>query len=127
MNRLADFAVTLVELGGVLRALPHIESARRHVGPRPLMETLRRQARHTRQRGPMARQCLQRAIRWVDVCLAGGANCYRRALLEVALDRGAAEEPLALGLSAQGQRLAGHAWLAGEPGAAAAYDLVIHV
>jgi hypothetical protein len=45
--------------------------------------------------------------------MPGGGNCYRRALLEIALDRGAACEPLLLGFTMREQRLAGHAWLAG--------------
>jgi hypothetical protein len=56
---------------------------------------------------------LQRAIAWVDACL--GANCFRRTLLETALDRGAAHEPVSLGFSAgEKSPLSGHAWLGAE-------------
>jgi hypothetical protein len=44
--------------------------------------------------------------------MSGGGNCYRRALLEVSLDRGAAAEPLLLGFDMISEKLAGHAWLA---------------
>ncbi|MBY0525335.1 MAG: hypothetical protein K2R98_18150 [Gemmataceae bacterium] len=127
MNRLAELAVTLAEVAGVLRSLPRVEAGRCSVGPRPLVESLRRCARRMRHRGPVARRCLRRAIFWVDACLGRRANCYRRALLEVALDRGAAREPLALGLNAQGGQIGGHAWLASDADVQSAYDVVIEV
>jgi hypothetical protein len=43
--------------------------------------------------------------------MIGGGNCFRRALLEMALDRGAAGDPLLMGFNVHGGRLAGHAWL----------------
>src|SRR5947209_14505709 len=38
-------------------------------------------------------QRLRRAIGWVDARMPGGANCNRRALLEISLDSGAAADP----------------------------------
>jgi hypothetical protein len=49
-------------------------------------------------RGPIGRARLRRAIGWVDALAPGGANCYRRALLEIALDAGAARETVVFGL-----------------------------
>ena len=46
-----------------------------------------------------ARARLRRAIGWVDAAYPGkGANCFRRVLVEVGLDAGAAEETLVFGL-----------------------------
>jgi hypothetical protein len=47
----------------------------------------------------------------VDGRLPDGGNCYRRALLAIALDAGAAQDPLVLGLDARGGPASGHAWL----------------
>lgn len=44
----------------------------------------------------------------VDAFASGGANCYRRVLLEAALDAGAAREDVVLGLNVG---RTGHAWL----------------
>jgi len=43
--------------------------------------------------------------------LPDGGNCYRRALLELALDPTAAAEPLVFGLKQGGGSGSGHAWL----------------
>jgi hypothetical protein len=109
MNRLAELPATLAELLGVLRVLRLVESARRKQGPRPLLEELRQRGARAPERDAVRRRCLRRAIAWVDRCL--GANCFRRALLETALDRGAAREPVSLGFHAGPARLSGHAWL----------------
>jgi hypothetical protein len=72
------------------------------------------------------RERLQRAISLVDRCLPGGGNCVRRALLEMALDGGAAGEAFLAGLRSEGGPGSGHAWLAShdtrEP-----YDAVISI
>ena len=112
MNGLTELPSTLAELLNVLRVLPEIESARRKCGPRPLLEDLRRRAARAPERGAVRRRCLRRAIAWVDRCL--GANCFRRTLLETALDRGAASEAVSLGFSTGGAQLSGHAWLGAE-------------
>jgi hypothetical protein len=65
---------------------------------------------------------LRRLIRGVDACLPGGGNCYRRALLEVALDPAAAAEPLHLGLREHGGPRSGHAWLGDRRDSGEAYD-----
>jgi hypothetical protein len=127
VNRGVELAVTLVEVARVLASLGRVEAARRSLGPRPLLDRLRRGARRTPERDATGRRCLRRAIRWVDSCLPGGGNCYRRALLEMALDRGAAREPLAMGMSAQGERVSGHAWLSDADRGATPYEFVIRL
>jgi hypothetical protein len=111
VRRVLELTATLVEVCRVLPILSRIELARSRQSPLRLLSRLRQQARRTPRR--RSRVCLQRAIRWVDARMAGGGNCYRRALLEVALDRGAAAEPLLLGFDMIDKRLAGHAWLPG--------------
>src|SRR5262245_41422827 len=127
MNRAVELALTLVEVGRVLRVLPRIESLRRRRGPRPLLEQLRRQGAKAPERDAAGRQCLRRAIAWVDACIQRGCNCYRRALLETVLDRGAAQEPLAMGFNTKGPALSGHAWLAPSETPSAPYDFTLRV
>jgi hypothetical protein len=127
VTRLFELPATLAEVCNVLRTLPGVERARRAQGPRPVLDAIRRQARHAPRRGVVARRCLRRAIRWVDGCMIGGGNCYRRALLEIALDRGAAQAPLALGFARQDDRLTGHAWIAGHDAGAGRYDFTLHL
>jgi hypothetical protein len=45
--------------------------------------------------------------------MPGGENCYRRALVEIALDRGAAQEPVHFAFRSRGGHGSGHAWLGG--------------
>lgn len=122
MSRLTELPATLAELLGVLRVLSLVESARRTQGPRPLLEDLRRRGARAAERSPKRRRCLRRAIAWVDRCL--GANCFRRALLETALDRGAARESVSFGFSAAEPQLSGHAWLGAEE-QTATYDFTV--
>jgi hypothetical protein len=122
-----ELAFTLAEISNVLSVLARVESLRRRRGPRPLLEQLRRQGAKAPQRDAAGRKCLRRAIAWVDACHPGGGNCYRRALLETALDRGAAQEPLAMGFNSQGPQLSGHAWLGMNVGEPASYDVTFRV
>lgn len=64
------------------------------------------------RRSVESRSAMQRMIRVVDGLCPGGPNCFRRCLLETALDRGAAEQRIVLGLKAHGGPGSGHAWLA---------------
>jgi hypothetical protein len=48
----------------------------------------------------------------IDARFLGGGNCFRRALLEIAVDPDAATEPLRFGLREDGGVGSGHAWLA---------------
>jgi hypothetical protein len=67
---------------------------------------------------------LARAVRLVDRLFPSGPNCYRRALLEAALDAGAAHEPLMMGFRTVGGTCEGHAWL-GSAEPQTAYDVVV--
>jgi hypothetical protein len=58
----------------------------------------------------------------MDRLLARPANCYRRALVEIAMDAGAATEPLHFGLRAGGGTNSGHAWLGAESDRGSRYD-----
>jgi hypothetical protein len=62
-----------------------------------------------------ARASLRRLIRIVDRCFPSGGNCYRRALIEVAMDASAAAEPLHMGIRSNGGPNSGHAWLGSLP------------
>ena len=108
----------LIEAGRVLSVVPGVEFGRITEGPAPLVNRLRSEGRGRRQRTPVERSRLQRVIRYVDACLPDRGNCYRRALLEIALDPDTAEEPLYMGLAAAGGPRSGHAWL-GSDGAEA--------
>ncbi len=60
---------------------------------------MRAHGRETRRsRGRVGRSRLRRAIGWVDAAFPGGPNCFRRTLMEIALDAGAAGETLVFGL-----------------------------
>jgi hypothetical protein len=63
-------------------------------------------------------------IRLVDRGFPGGGNCYRRALLEVALDPASALEPLHMAVREHGGPGSGHAWLGEVPDTNETYDAV---
>lgn len=108
----------------VIGVLPLVEWRRRRSGPLPTATSLRARGAGAPARNSDGRALLKKAIRFVDARLPGGPNCYRRALLEIALDAGAAREPLHFGLIAHGGPRSGHAWL-GDPATAedaASYD-----
>ena len=117
----------LVDLGRLLLVLPRVEWERRFRGPTSFIPNLRRRARYSPERSHAEREVLRRMIAALDARLPGGGNCYRRALLEMSLDAGAARERLHLGLRAHGGPGSGHAWLASWPDAADAssYDAVL--
>jgi hypothetical protein len=119
----------LSDLSRVLVALPVVEGLRITFGPARILPRLRRTARRWRRRSPSERDDLRRLIAAVDARLPDGGNCYRRALLEILVDAGAAEEKLFMGLRKQGGPRSGHAWLASWPDAknAGAYDAVLEM
>ncbi|MBL8793478.1 MAG: lasso peptide biosynthesis protein [Planctomycetia bacterium] len=114
MIRAAERTSLLAEVLRVLAALPAVEIARRVCGPQALLATLRDARWRRLERDAAGRQRLRRAVGWVDRHLGSGGNCYRRALLEIALDRGVAAEPVYFGLKLENERLDGHAWLPGQ-------------
>lgn len=118
MTLLIELTATLVEVGRVCAVLSRVEGARRREGLRAALVHSRRRGRASRRRSLAARLRLRRAIGWVDARMPGGSNCYRRALLEIALDGGAAGDPLLLGFNLE-EQLSGHAWLAGQSDASA--------
>ena len=68
-----------------------------------------------RMSSPAGRLNLRRVIGWIDRSLFKAPNCYRRVLLEIALDSGAAREPVVMGFRAGGGAGTGHIWLESDP------------
>jgi hypothetical protein len=123
MIRAAEPLASLVsETLRVLLALPLIEAGRRFSGPRAVISRARAVGGQAVGRAPGERARLQAVIRRVDRWLPDGGNCYRRALVEIALDAGAAAEPLTFGFRQHGGPKSGHAWLAGGREAGERYD-----
>jgi hypothetical protein len=89
-----------------------------------LLAELRACGRRAVFRSPEQRRTLKTVIRLVDGAFPGGANCYRRALIEVALDPTAAGEPLHMALREHGGPQSGHAWLGATPDTNETYDAV---
>jgi hypothetical protein len=122
----------LAELVRVVSVASRIDRARTSEGPTPLVAKLRAEGRTCAQRGPAARQRLQRAVRIIDARFPGGGNCYRRVLIEMALDAGAARQPVCFGLRAGGGVGSGHAYFAGDQSgrdeaAAQKFDVVFEI
>lgn len=95
---------------------------RSHRGPEDLVRALRLRGAKLRTRTETERARLQRLVRFVDSLFPSGPNCYRRALVEIAMDAGAAAEPLHMGLQADGGFNSGHAWLESSPDPSRSYD-----
>ena len=95
-ERAAPFSVE------VIRALALVREAERlrvEAPPEHAVRVMRERGRGARRRGPIGRARLRRAIGWVDAAYPiDGANCFRRVLVEIGLDAGAAEETLVFGL-----------------------------
>jgi hypothetical protein len=87
-----------LELARVLRQVRAIDDRRAKQTPQRMLDDLRARAATSKERGPIGRARLRRAIGWVDAALPSGASCYRRVLLELALDAGAARETVVFGL-----------------------------
>jgi hypothetical protein len=116
---------TLRELVRVLFAVTRVEIHRRRSSLHQAVEVIRSGASH-RRRSAGERARLRRAIGIVDARLPGGPNCVRRSLLEMALDRGAANEKLLAGFVSGGGPKSGHAWLESER-VLGRYDAVISI
>src|SRR6476619_4980550 len=97
MKRLPESLRMVEPLVRVLLLLPVVEVGRRRTGPKALLERFRRRGERADVRDAASRVRLMRAIFWVDRHMPGGANCYRRTLLEIALDRHAAAQPFRMG------------------------------
>jgi len=115
----------LRDLARVVAILPSIELARRQLGPAAIVGQLRSRAARQKALSETDRRGLRAAIESIDARIPGGPNCYRRALLEMALDPAAAREPLHMGLDASGAPRSGHAWLGALAQGNRSYDAVI--
>ena len=119
MQFLADRLLVLLEAAAVAI---RVEMDRARRGPKDLVPKLRARGATRPCRNEVERRRLQRTIGVVDRCFPLGGNCYRRALIEIAMDAGAAAEPLHMGLRADGGPNSGHAWLESARGGAERYD-----
>ncbi|MBX3215462.1 MAG: hypothetical protein KF850_25720 [Labilithrix sp.] len=86
------------ELARALGVAREAERLRRGKSPEEAVRATRERGRDAQARGPVGRARLRRAIGWVDAASLGGPNCFRRTLMEMALDAGAARETLVFGL-----------------------------
>jgi len=95
----------------VLSVLPVVEFRRRRTSLHRAAAGARHigERRVTRTAGQ--RTELKRVIGAIDRRLPDGGNCVRRALVEMALDQGAARERLFAGFKSGGGAKSGHAWL----------------
>lgn len=98
-----------VEVARTLRVFPSVERARRAFGPKEAAAAARSLSHGAPRRDALGRAQLREAIALCDRMVPTGGGCYRRVLLEAALDAGAAEEAIHLGLRRDERR--GHAWL----------------
>ena len=119
---------TFAEVVSVLARFDRMETIRCQLGPSGAMAQARRLGEACGARDASGRAFLRRAIRFVDRAKLGSTpNCFRRALVEVSLDSGAAKEPLMMGFRHGGGPRSGHAWLASEAEPGARYDAVISI
>lgn len=87
-----------LEVGRTLRELRHAERRRLVERPEHAVTAMRARGSAKKERGPIGRARLRRAIGWIDAAMPKGGNCYRRVLLELGLDGGAARETIVFGL-----------------------------
>jgi SAM-dependent methyltransferase len=109
-----------IEMARVAMKFPLVDRVRRELGPKDAASAARRLGADAPQRDALGRAQLRKAIALCDRAVPRGGGCYRRVLLEVALDAGAAKETIRLGLHKNERR--GHAWL-DRVAPADAYDL----
>jgi hypothetical protein len=100
-----------IEAFRIALALPSVEIWRRRRGPRLCAEHFRAHGKRSALRSAEQRHRLKNLIHAIDRLLPDGGNCYRRVLLELALDPTAAAEPVVFGLKQGGGSGSGHAWL----------------
>ena len=88
----------ILELLRVVRIARDAERLRMNVGPAEAVATQRARGRRKKERSVRGRKRLRRMIIRVDARWPGGGNCFRRVLIELALDAGAARDRLVFGL-----------------------------
>jgi hypothetical protein len=120
------FGRVAVEAARVVSVIPRAENIRMTLGPEPAAAEMRRIGRIERARSARELAQLERIIRVVERFFFVDPNCYRRALVELALDSGAASKPLMLGFRSAGGPGSGHAWL-GPATTQDRYDAVVSV
>lgn len=98
----------VAEAARVVAALARVERDRLRLGIAEAVARARARGASRPARPAASRLRLRRAVLAIDARLPGGANCYRRALLEMSLDGAAAGERLHLDLSLRGPSPAGH-------------------
>ena len=108
----------------VVVRLRHVERWR-SLGPRTAASLAREMGRGAPVRSPRGRVRLRRAIGLVDGLF--GPNCYRRVLLEVALDGDAVEDPIYFGIRGRGDGGLGHAWRGQDAALESQYEAVFRV
>jgi Transglutaminase-like superfamily len=116
----------VAELSRVFLEAPRIEYLRRNRSLHFAVRRVRALSRRKTMRDVGARVLLRRAIALVDARFPGGPNCVRRSLLEIALDRGAANEQMFAGIRHGGGSGSGHAWLESHP-VSDSYDAVLTI
>lgn len=88
-----------IEVARAIALVRVVDAGRAKETPERILAALReRGVRTGRARGRIGRARLRRAVGWVDALSPGGPSCYRRVLLESALDAGAALETVVFGL-----------------------------
>ncbi len=108
------------ELGAVVAVLPRVERLLRARSPEASIAGARALGRAAIRRPALRRRGLRWAAAWVDAFAPGRAGCFRRTLLEVASDAGAADETVLLGLDVG---RTGHAWLESAAAEQRPYDV----
>jgi hypothetical protein len=97
----------------------------RSLGPESAVRNARRVGRDAGVRSEPERARLRRAIWFVD--RVTGANCYRRVLLELSLDRAVADDPVYFGLRSRDEGLPGHAWRGRDPALEQRFEAVFQI
>jgi hypothetical protein len=107
-----------------------LERLRVSVGPNRAVLLARRLGQKAMARSVRDRRALVSVISVVDRFCVGGPNCYRRVLLEVAMDAGAAREVVKMGFRSSGGQGSGHAWLGDAvamDGRSQPYDAIVSI
>lgn len=110
-RRVAGAAVVGRSLVDVLIVLPSVERSRMKDGPATAIARAREAGLSRGFGSSRQRRQTKRVVAWLDRRLFAQPNCYRRVLLEIALNRQAAGERVMLGFRGAGGTGSGHAWL----------------